>query len=70
MNRLTFDVNNGQTLVLVQERHDGEIRGVAYKGRDYLPENVSGEPFTISPGDMVMLLNYYRYQKSNGQEIF
>lgn len=51
---ITFDVNNGGKLALEQSKHDGVV---TVKG--------CGDDFAISPGDMVMLINYYRYVKDN-----
>ena len=56
---LTYDVNNGQTLILTQEKHDGDVTLVRGDGGIRIPER------TIPPGDMVMLLNLYRYIKDH-----
>ncbi len=54
MNKLTYEINNGGTLEIVQKDHDGTAI-VSSAGRaDY-----------ISNGDMVMLMNWYRYVKDN-----
>lgn len=47
----TFLVNNGGVLRMFQEQTDGPV--LVYREPD-------GEQFMIYPGDMVMLLNYYR----------
>lgn len=54
MRKLTYEVNNGGTLEIIQKDHDGTVI-VSSAGRtDY-----------ISNGDMVMLMNWYRYVKDN-----
>ena len=55
MNKITFDVNNRDVLILEQEKHDGNV--VIKKRKDI--------ERTITPGDFVMLLNLYRYIKNN-----
>lgn len=52
---ISFDVNNGGKLTLEQESHDGKIM-VKRDGK---------ECYSISPADMVMLLNLYLYTKAN-----
>ena len=52
---ISFDVNNNGKLTLEQENHDGKIM----VKRDGI------ECYSISPGDMVMLLNLYQYTKTN-----
>lgn len=52
---IVFDVNNGGILELSQTERDG---AVIVKG------SMRGD-YAINPGDMVMLLNYYNYIKSN-----
>lgn len=66
---ISFDVNNGGTLTFVQEEHDGHVEAVTW---DPEKDGVRGVRYgdIISAGDMVMLLNYYRYQKEHGKPIF
>lgn len=52
---ISFDINNGGKLTLEQENHDGKI----IVKRDGI------ECYSISPADMVMLLNLYQYTKTN-----
>ena len=53
--KLTYNVNNGGTLELIQRGHDGGVMIVGGLGKtDY-----------ISNGDMVMLINFYRYIKDH-----
>lgn len=52
MGKLTFETNNNGTLDLIQNEHNGEVL-------------VSSTKEVISPGDMVMLVNLYRYIKAN-----
>ena len=55
MNRITFDVNNNNTLAFEQEKHDGNV----FVKSDKDIKDI------ITPGDFVMLLNLYSYIKNN-----
>ena len=56
MNKLTFEVNNGGTLEILQKEHNGAvaISSTGINRVDY-----------ISNVDMVMLMNFYRYIKDH-----
>lgn len=56
---ISFTVNNGRRLELVQRDHDYDIHIRKYHGKIKEYGNI------ISAGDMVMLLNLYRYIKDN-----
>jgi hypothetical protein len=56
---IAFNVNNGRRLELVQRDTDCDIHIRKYYG------NTKEYGNTISAGDMVMLLNLYRYIKDN-----
>ena len=56
---ISFDVNNGGALFLEQRAHDAHVRVERREG-DYV-DRVD----IIGAGDMVMLLNLYRYVKDN-----
>ena len=60
---ISFEVNNGGTLALTQEKHDGAVK-VETRFTDG-----DGRKFAISAGDFVMLMNYYQYQKERGEPI-
>ena len=60
---LTFDINNQRTLSMTQSQHDGKIKVTTGT------EAKTDSEYYISPGDMVMLLNYYRVQKESGKEL-
>lgn len=66
MNKIEMEINNGRTMQLTQQKYDGTILLSTYNTKSGL---VDAEE-NISPGDMVMLLNYYRHQKENGLEIY
>ena len=53
-NKISFDVNNGRVIELIQSSHNKDIT-VSNGDSDY----------TISSGDFVMLLNYYKFIKDN-----
>ena len=57
--KLIFEVNNGDTLFLTQVSKDGDTILSKYDGDRETCET------TIPAGDMVMLLNLYRYVKRN-----
>lgn len=57
MNRITFDVNNGRTLELEQDKHDGAVM---------ISHGLSGRlraSCIVPAGEMVQLVNLYRYVK-------
>lgn len=54
------NVNNGQHLEMEQKQDDGMIEVRRMDG------DTVDNTFTISPGDMVTLLNWFRFQKDNG----
>lgn len=55
---ISFNVNNGLTLSLNQSGHDKDVTVTAHDGNKP-PER----EYTISNGDFVMLLNFFRYVK-------
>jgi len=57
--KLIFEVNNGGTLFLTQVSRDGDTMLTKYDGDRMTYETA------IPAGDMVMLLNLYRYVKEN-----
>lgn len=59
--KMTFEVNNGRKLSVFQARDDGPVYVVTLdgKGNEELVES-------IKPGDFVTMVNWYRYQKSEG----
>ncbi len=56
--KLTYDVNNGGVLELVQRGHDGTVLIAGTNN------HLSKTEF-IPNSDMVMLVNFYRYIKDN-----
>jgi hypothetical protein len=62
MNKLSFNVNNGHTLSLTQRQHDGSTL-IQVENEAGHTEYIADSEAFISPGDMVMLINYYRYIK-------
>ena len=63
---IEMEINNGRTMQLAQQKYDGTITLTTYNAK-------SGEvdhEENITPGDMVMLLNYFHFQKENGLPIF
>ena len=55
MEKISFNVNNGEKLEICQARHDGNIS----------VNTGEGDKYNISAGDFVMLLNFYKYVKDN-----
>lgn len=55
--KLTYNVNNGGMLELIQRGHDGAVLIAG--------ENHGSKTEFIPNGDMVMLINFYRYIKDN-----
>lgn len=54
--KLTYDINNGEKLELIQRGHDGSV---------LIADNSISKIEFIPPEDMVMLINLYRYIKEN-----
>ncbi|KQY90976.1 hypothetical protein ASD24_24580 [Paenibacillus sp. Root52] len=64
MGKIEFKINNKRTMGIVQHKYDETCKVSTYN-------NTTGEvdhEEEICPGDMVMLLNYYRHVKSNNIE--
>lgn len=55
-----LEINNGQYLEIEQTNDNGMIEVRRMDG------DIVDNTFTISPGDMVTMLNWFRYQKDNG----
>lgn len=66
INFINMKINNGRMMQLAQQKVDGEITLTTYDIKSGLVDNET----TISPADMVTLINYYRYQTDNGLPIF
>lgn len=62
IHRIEMEINNGRTMQLAQQDYDGTISLTTYNSKSGLVDHEED----ISPGDMVMLLNYYRHQKAKG----
>jgi len=61
MGKISFEVNNNQKITLEQGKHDGGVTVTKTYGKI-----VSDAGYTISPGDFITMLNWYRCQKDNG----
>ena len=64
INTISFDISNGRQLQLSQRQHDGKVLCTT---NDHTPLDsfASDEIDFIPAGDMVMLVNFYRYIKGN-----
>ena len=60
---ITFDVNNEGLMKLTQLEHDGTVKLTTVRRGSH------NEQYIISPGDFVMLMNYYRQQKQSNKPI-
>lgn len=56
---IELEVNNQRVLQLTQPYQYNDIEVTTHNKKDY------EESYNIPAGDMVMLLNYYRYVKDN-----
>jgi hypothetical protein len=65
MNKITIEVNNQGTLTMEQAEHDKAIEVIVWDSEKDGARAVRHSEI-ISAGDMVTLLNWYRYQKDNG----
>lgn len=54
--KLTYNVNNGGKLELIQRGHDGPV---------LISDDSMSKTEFIPAADMVMLINFYRYIKDN-----
>jgi uncharacterized transporter YbjL len=64
INTISYNTNNGGKLELVQRFHDDNVLIINKDSKDNHESIPDNEAF-ISAGDMVMLINYYRYVKQN-----
>jgi hypothetical protein len=60
---MIFEVNNGRRIKVFQARDDGPVYLVTYDGSGKRESTDS-----IKPGDFVTMLNWYRYQKEQGND--
>lgn len=58
-------INNGRVLQLAQREKDDPILVTTYNMESGLVDSET----EIAPGDLVMLINYYRQQKEKGQPL-
>ena len=69
VNTISFNANNQRTMKLVQRQHDGQTL-LIIEGPDGTHESIDDTEAFISPGDFVMLINYYRARKREHKPIF
>lgn len=69
MNAISFNLNNGRNMKLVQRQHDGKTL-IEIDGPNDAHESINDDEAFISPEDFVMLINYYRYCKRENKPIF
>lgn len=62
---IQFNVNNQRKIQLTQTEPDGAVTVTTWEAERNGVREVESE-YQISPGDFVMMLNWYRYQKENG----
>jgi len=62
MEKLSFDVNNGSIIELAQFKHDGSVSMTKYDSKGNQETNTE----SISAGDFITMLNWYRYEKEKG----
>lgn len=60
-----FKVNNQRKIQLEQAEPDGAVTVTTWSAEQNGIREVESE-YQISSGDFVMMLNWYRYQKENG----
>ena len=65
---IEFNVNNQQKIQLEQSEHDRDVTVTVWSAERNGIREVENE-YKINPGDFVMMLNWYRYQKENGNHI-
>ena len=67
-NKISFDVNNQRTMNLIQRCHDGKTL-IVIEGPNGDLEIAPDNESYISPGDFVLLIDYYRNCKRTGKSI-
>jgi hypothetical protein len=71
---MTFEVNNQGIMEIEQAEHDGAVDVIVWdspvKNEQGIDTRGVRHGDVISAGDMVMLMNYYHYQKEHGAPIF
>ena len=65
MGEIEFNVNNQRKIQLIQTDPDGAVTVTTWEAERNGVREVESE-YQIRPGDFVMMLNWYRYQKENG----
>jgi len=61
--KMNFEVSNGRKIKVSQAKTDYPLYVTTFDGRG-VAENI----YTISACDFVTMLNWYRYQKDNGNK--
>lgn len=61
---LSFEINNGRQLRMSQNTHDGPVSVITGT------QDKNDDIFAIDPGDLVTILNWYRYAKENDLPLF
>ncbi len=62
---ISFEVNNNGLMQLEQPEHDRDVTVTVWDCGDDGIREVRRE-LKISPGDFITMLNWYAYQKENG----
>lgn len=62
---MEFFVNNGRKIELEQAESDGPVNVTTWRAPH---DDYTGceDEYSITPGDFVMMLNWYRHQKRTG----
>lgn len=63
---MEFEVTNGRKIELEQAEHDGAVSVTIWEAPDADGNCGCDYEYTISPGDFVMMLNWYHHQKRTG----
>lgn len=67
VNTISFNVNNQRTMKLIQRQHDGTTL-IIVEDASGNRESINDNEALVSPGDFVMLINYFRYIKSHNYQ--
>lgn len=67
MNTLSFNINNGRIMKLIQRKHDGAVL-IHIEDQNGHMETISDKEAFIDAGDVVMLVNYFRSCKNGTEE--
>ena len=65
---MEFGVNNERQIEVKQDKSDGDVSVTTWGAPNEDGCRDCESEYSISPGDFVIMLNWYKYQKQHGNE--